>query len=133
MIENAPPLSRRLLKILLVLPVAGRRFSLVGMQGKRAVELAGPDVWEVCRELIPAGSVFAFLAEHREALFPAGMFADVPSPNGRPSVPPQVLAAVVVLQALHGLSDFETVQVLRCDLRWKAGWGCSIPPSTRRC
>jgi hypothetical protein len=67
------------------------------MQGERAGELAGPDVWEMCRELIPAGSVFAFLAEHREALFPAQMFADMyPSPNGRPSLPPQVLAATVV-------------------------------------
>ena len=88
---------------------------------------AGPDVWETCRELIPAGSVFAFLAEHREALFPAGMFADMyPSPNGRPSLPPQVLAATVVLQALHGLSDFETVQELRCDLRWKAACGLGL-------
>src|SRR5881227_1051878 len=94
------------------------------MQGVRAGEPAGPDVWETCRELIPAGSVFAFLAEHREALFPAGMFADMyPSPNGRPSLPPQVLAVTVVLQALHGLSDFETVQELRCDLRWKAACG----------
>jgi IS5 family transposase len=97
------------------------------MQGERAGELAGPDVWETCRGLIPAGSVFAFLAEHREALFPAGMFADMyPSPNGRPSLPPQVLAAAVVLQALHGLSDFETVQALRCDLRWKAACGLGL-------
>src|SRR5439155_712902 len=97
------------------------------MQGERAGVPAGPDVWETCRELIPAGSVFAFLAEHREALFPAGMFADMyPSPNGRPSLPPQVLAAAVVLQALHGLSDFETVQVLRCDLRWKAACGLGL-------
>ena len=97
------------------------------MQGVRAGEPVGPDVWETCRELIPAGSVFAFLAEHREALFPAGMFADMyPSPNGRPSLPPQVLAATVVLQALHGMSDFETVQVLRCDLRWKAACGLGL-------
>ena len=97
------------------------------MQGKRAGKPAGPDVWETCRDLIPAGSVFAFLAEHREALFPAGMFADMyPSPNGRPSLPPQVLAATVVLQALHGLSDFETVQELRCDLRWKAACGLGL-------
>jgi hypothetical protein len=97
------------------------------MQGERAGELAGPDVWETCRELIPAGSVFAFLAEQREALFPAGMFADMyPSPNGRPSLPPQVLAATVVLQGLHGLSDFETVQALRCDLRWKAACGLGL-------
>src|SRR6266498_973830 len=97
------------------------------MQGERAGEPAGPDVWEMCRELIPAGSVFAFLAEHREALFPARMFADMyPSPNGRPSMPPQVLATVVVLQALQGLSDFETVQQLRCDLRWKAACGLGL-------
>src|SRR5256886_9654303 len=97
------------------------------MQGERAEEPAGPDVWETCRELIPAGSVFAFLAEHREALFPAGMFADMyPSPNGRPSLPPQVLAATVVLQALHGLSDFEAVQVLGCDLRGKAACGLGL-------
>jgi IS5 family transposase len=78
------------------------------MQGERPGELAGPDVWETCRDLIPAGSVFAFLAEHRDALFPAGMFADMyPSPNGRPSVPPRVLAVTVVLQALHGLPDHD--------------------------
>jgi DDE family transposase/transposase-like protein DUF772 len=97
------------------------------MQGKGAGEPVGPDVWETCRELIPAGSVFAFLAEHREALFPGGMFADMyPSPNGRPSLPPQVLAATVVLQALQGLSDYEAVQALRCDLRWKAACGLGL-------
>jgi len=37
------------------------------MQGEWTGELVGPDVWVTCRELIPAGSVFAFLAEHREA------------------------------------------------------------------
>jgi hypothetical protein len=97
------------------------------MQGEWSGELVGPDVWETCRELIPAGSVFAFLAEHRNDLFPASMFADMyPSPNGRPSMPPQVLAATVVLQSLHGLSDFDTVQVLRCDLRWKAACGLGL-------
>ncbi|GAA4854570.1 hypothetical protein GCM10023235_66700 [Kitasatospora terrestris] len=77
--------------------------------------------------MIPAGSVFAFLAEHREALFPGSMFADMyPSRNGRPSMPPQVLAAAVVLQSLHGLSDVDTVQQLRCDLRWKAACGLGL-------
>jgi hypothetical protein len=78
--------------------------------GRRPKEPVGSDVWTTCRELIPAGSVFAFLAEHRGELFPAGMFADMyPSANGRPSMPPQILAAAITLQALHGLSDFETV------------------------
>ena len=98
-----------------------------GMQGERPGELAGPDVWETCRELIPAGSVFAFLAEHRDGLFPAGMFADMyPSPNGRPSMPPQVLAVTVVLQALYGVPDSEAAQALRCDLRWKAACGLGL-------
>ncbi|WP_031486006.1 IS1182 family transposase [Streptomyces bicolor] len=71
--------------------------------------------------------MFAFLAEHREALFPAGMFADMyPSSNGRPSHPPQMLSAVAVLQVLNGLSDTEAVQELRCDLRWKAACGLGL-------
>lgn len=90
-------------------------------------ETVGPDVWETCQELLPAGSVFTFLTEHRGALFPAEMFADkYPSANGRPSMPPQILAAAVTLQALHGLSDFEMVQELRCDLRWKAACGLGL-------
>lgn len=53
------------------------------VQGEWAKELVGPDVWQTCRELIPPGSVFSFLAEHRQELFPAAMFADMyPSPNG---------------------------------------------------
>ncbi|MCX4746900.1 IS1182 family transposase [Kitasatospora sp. NBC_01287] len=95
--------------------------------GEWVGETVGPDVWETCRGLIPTGSVFAFLAEHRGELFPAVMFADMyPSANGRPSMPPQILAAAVTLQALHGLSDFETVQELRCDLRWKAACGLGL-------
>ncbi|WP_327434997.1 IS1182 family transposase [Streptomyces sp. NBC_01236] len=95
--------------------------------GEWVGELVGPDVWETCRGLIPAGSVFAFLAEHRGELFPAQMFVDMyPSANGRPSMPPQILAAAITLQALHGLSDFETVQELRCDLRWKAACGLGL-------
>ncbi|SEG85610.1 transposase, IS4 family [Actinacidiphila yanglinensis] len=95
--------------------------------GEWVGETVGPDVWETCRGLIPVGSVFAFLAEHRGGLFPASMFADMyPSANGRPSMPPQILAAAITLQALHGLSDFETVQELRCDLRWKAACGLGL-------
>lgn len=71
--------------------------------------------------------MFAFLAEHRGRLFPAEMFADMyPSANGRPSMPPQILAAAITVQALHGMSDFETVQELRCDLRWKAACGLGL-------
>ena len=74
--------------------------------------------------LLPAGSVFAFLAEHRRRLFPDAMFADLfPSGRGRPSVPPEVMASVIVLQTLHGLSDSETADAVTFDLRWKAACG----------
>src|SRR4051794_20963045 len=55
------------------------------------------------------------------------MFADMyPSANGRPSMPPQILSTAITLQSLHGLSDFEAVQELRCDLRWKAACGLGL-------
>ncbi|WP_031170163.1 IS1182 family transposase [Streptosporangium roseum] len=71
--------------------------------------------------------MFAFLAEHRRVSFPPEAFADMYAPvNGRPSMPPGLLATVVVLQALHGLSDEEAVTELRFDLRWKAGYGLGL-------
>ena len=54
------------------------------------------------------------------------MFADLfPTGRGRPSVPADVMAAVITLQALHGLSDSETVDAVTFDLRWKAA--CGLP------
>src|SRR4051812_787850 len=80
--------------------------------------------------LLPAGSVFAFLAEHRRELFPDAAFADLfPSPLGRPSVPAEVVASVLLLQALEGLPDRDAVEALTFDLRWKAatGWPVDKP------
>ena len=85
------------------------------------------DVEAVAGHLLPAGSVFAFLAEHRSRLFPAEMFADLfPSDRGRPSIPPEVIAAVIVLQTLHGYSDREAADAATFDLRWKAACGYAI-------
>jgi hypothetical protein len=77
--------------------------------------------------LLPSGSVYAFLAEHRRELFPDAMFADLfPSHLGRPSVPADVVAAVLVLQALEGRSDREAAEALTFDLRWKAACGWPV-------
>ncbi len=77
--------------------------------------------------LLKSESVFAFLAVHRGELFPEEMFADLfPSRRGRPSVPAEVMASVITLQALHGLSDNETVDAVTFDLRWKAACGLPI-------
>src|SRR5688500_7418594 len=77
--------------------------------------------------LLPPGSVYAFLAEHRLELFPDAMFADLfPSHLGRPSVPADVVATVLVLQALEGRSDREAAEALTFDLRWKAAAGLPV-------
>src|SRR5919112_4136343 len=85
------------------------------------------DPESVSGHLLPPGSVYAFLAEHRRELFPDAMFADLfPSSLGRPSVPADVVASVLVLQALEGRSDREAVEALTFDLRWKAACGLPI-------
>src|SRR5829696_3924196 len=96
------------------------------VQGTSHPEHVVMDAVAVSGHLLPSGSVFAFLAEHRRELFPDAMFADLfPSPLGRPSVPADVVAAVLVLQALEGRSDREAVEALTFDLRWKAA--CGLP------
>ena len=69
----------------------------------------------------------AFLAEHRRRLFPDEMFADLfPSGRGRPSVPADVVATVMVLQALEGRSDREACRALQTDIAWKAAAGLAL-------
>ena len=71
--------------------------------------------------------MFAFLAAHRRELFPDELFADLfGSGRGRPSVPADVVATVIVLQALHGLSDREAAEAVTFDLRWKAAAGLAL-------
>src|SRR6266540_4124297 len=77
--------------------------------------------------LVPGGSMFWFLATHRGELFPDEEFADLfPSGRGRPSLPAPVAAAVLTLQTLHDLSDAETAEAARCDLRWKVAVGMAL-------
>ena len=77
--------------------------------------------------LVPEGSMFAFLAAHRQDLFPDDGFEDLfSSGKGRPSIPASVMASVLVLQTLHDLSDRETAEAARCDLRWKVAAGMAL-------
>ena len=97
-----------------------------GVQGRSDSQRELLDAESVAGHLLKAGSVFAFLATHRRELFPDEMFADLfPTSRGRPSVPADVMAAVITLQALQGLSDSETVDAVTFDLRWKTA--CGLP------
>jgi hypothetical protein len=99
----------------------------VVVQGRGDPQREILDVESVAGHLLPAGGVFAFLAGHRRELFPDELFADLfPSRRGRPSIPADVVASVIVLQTLHGLSDSETVEAVTFDLRWKAACGLAV-------
>jgi hypothetical protein len=97
------------------------------VQGRSDPQRELLDTAALVGHLVPAGSVYGFLAEHRARLFPDGLFVDLfPSGRGRPSVPADVIASVLVLQALQDLSDTEAMDALRCDLRWKVACGLPI-------
>lgn len=100
------------------------------MQGRDDGQRQLLDVESWAGHLLPPGSVFAFLATERKRLFPDDAFADLfPSGRGRPSIPADVIASVLVLQTLHNLSDRETAEAVMFDLRWKAACGFAVTQS----
>ncbi|TDI49439.1 MAG: IS1182 family transposase [Acidobacteria bacterium] len=85
------------------------------------------DAGAFCRQLVDEGSVYAFLADHRTDVFPDDMFEDLfPSSRGRPSIPAGVVASAMILKELEGLSDRQTAEALRCDIRWKVACGLAL-------
>ena len=96
------------------------------MLGSECLDRQLLDTMAVCGDLIPEGSVYRFLAEHRKLVFPDGLFEDLYGGRGRPSIPGSVVATVMVLQALEGLSDREAIGRLRRDIAWKAAAGLGL-------
>lgn len=71
-------------------------------------------------DFVGRDSLYAWLAQDFPRLFPDEFFADLyVLDNGRPSVPPSLLFAALLLQAHHGVSDDEAIARTRFDLRWK--------------
>jgi hypothetical protein len=97
------------------------------MQG---ISRADRDLWDagdVTGHLVPPGSLFAFLAEHRTELFPDEFTADLfRSRTGRPSLPADLVGSVLVLKELYDLSDAQTADALKFDIRWKVACGRSL-------
>ena len=99
----------------------------VFMQGTSEPNPELLDAMALCGHLVACDSVHWFLAEHRQRLFPDDLFADLfGSGRGRPSVPADVIATVMVLQALEGLSDREAITQLRNSISWKVAAGRSL-------
>jgi transposase len=76
-----------------------------------------------CEGRVAEDSIYALL--HRECfgLFDDEMFADLFCENGRRSVPPMIVAVVMVLQRIEGCSDREAVERFTYDVRWKYAAG----------
>ena len=78
---------------------------------------------DYCEGRVAEDSIYAVL--HREcfSLFPDSMFADLFTDVGRRSVPPMIVAVVMVLQRIEGISDREAVDRFAFDARWKYAAG----------
>jgi hypothetical protein len=76
-----------------------------------------------CDGRVAEDSIYGLL--HRECfrLFPDELFADLFCDVGRRSVPPLIVAVVMVLQRLEGCSDREAVERFAYDARWKYAAG----------
>ena len=90
------------------------------MQGSSRSDRNLLDGEEFCRHSVKPDPVHAVLANHRIQLFrnelPESLFS---SGGGRPSVHADVIAIVMVLQDLEGLSDREAFRTLQRDISWK--------------
>jgi transposase len=73
-----------------------------------------------CSELLPGDSIYSLLAEHGDQIVRDEDFAACYSErHGRPSIPPSLLAKVLLLAYRDGLSDERAMEAVRFDLRWK--------------
>ncbi len=68
-------------------------------------------------------SVWSVLHRECHVLFPDEAFADLFQATGRRSVPPRIVAVVMVLQRFLGMSDREAVSAFQFDARWKYACG----------
>ena len=97
------------------------------MLGKRMAEVERPGVDHPYLDFVGRDSFYGFLAAQRDRLFRDEDFAALSCPdNGRPSVPPSLLATALLLQTHDGVSDEEAKARADFDLRWKVALGIGL-------
>lgn len=78
-------------------------------------------------KFVGLNTFYGFLAGHRDEIFRDEDFAKLYClDNGRPSVPPSLLATALVLQTHDRVSDDEAKQRADYDLRWKVALGIEV-------
>ena len=81
---------------------------------------------QVVEGRVAADSIWVLLHREGHRLFADDMFVDLFSARGRRSIPPQIVATVMVLQRLFGRTDREAVEAFEFDARWKYACGVDL-------
>jgi len=97
------------------------------MLGERSAQRGLFEADTMFADFVGRQNFYGFLASQRDELFRDEDFAALYcSNNGRPSVPPSLLATALVVQAYDGVSDDEAKQRADYDLRWKVALGIEL-------
>ena len=97
------------------------------MLGKRSAQRGLFEADTLLADFVGQRTFYGFLASQRDELFRDEDFAALYCrDNGRPSVPPSLLATALVLQTYDGVSDEEAKQRADYDLRWKVALGIEV-------
>src|SRR5229473_4140594 len=97
------------------------------MLGQRSAQWGMFEADTMFADFVGKQNFYGFLASQRGELFRDEDFAALYCPNnGRPSVPPSLLATALVLQTYDGVSDDEAKQRADYDLRWKVALGIEL-------
>jgi transposase len=80
-----------------------------------------------CGDAVPRDSFYGLLAEHGHRVVRDEDFAECYSPgHGRPSIPPSILAKILLLAYRDGVSDERAMQQVRMHLGWKVALGLPL-------
>src|SRR6202171_446939 len=97
------------------------------MLGQRSAQWGLFEADSLYGDFVGQRTFYGFLASQRGELFCDEDFAELYClNNGRPSVPPSLLATALVLQTYDGVSDDEAKQRAAYDLRWKVALGIEL-------
>src|SRR5688572_22907792 len=97
------------------------------MLGKRSPQRGLFEADTLYADFVGRDTFYGWLAAQRDELFPDELFLPLYVAGwGRPSVPPSLLATVLVLQTYEGVSDEEATARAAYDLRWKVALGLEV-------
>jgi transposase len=97
------------------------------MLGKRSDQRGLFEADHLYLDFVGRDSFYGFLASRRGELFRDEEFAKLyHADNGRPSVPPSLMAVALLLQSHDRVSDEEAKDRADFDLRWKVTLGVGV-------